>query len=440
MPKIAVYTFAKNCSPRSFVGEQGVDYFAFADSVPPVPWSKREIEYKGLAYDANKYYKWHPHLFFSEYDFVVYIDATITLKNVHGLIKSLGEGSSSGINLAMHREHNTPEVELMRCRACKKLDAVGNICASEYVRVHKSEYPVPETTVLVYNMRKLSIAALDEIWHQYQVCAAHRDQLVVNYALEKAGFHPMRQQTLPGYIPMGRYTYGVESLHYEGVNEKKKDPRTVPLLSAVTISVPGHRGHRGCLSEYLSLLPKPVLSLSGSQMRGYKYNDHHVLPSQVQGWLLAIMQAMGLKYEAPKLVCKKMQFGPYSDFVAVPTEGHYTLHRDGMQIAEGGAEVLSKAMHPIDAYHDMWWAGQEPSLTIRDGEGPDVLLVANSMVIPLLPLLAAVCHRLVYIDNRNHRNLDWVHPEEFARAVIFDPNDNAQEHTAIEAVRVLAMR
>ena len=440
MQKIAVYTFAKGCQPRTFAAEEGVDYFALTDGEAPAPWTKKEIEYSGCAYDANKFYKWHPHLLFKDYDYAVYIDATIAIKDVAGFVKSIGAGSTSGINLAMHREHNTPDVELSRCRQFKKVDFVGDICASEYVRVHHSKYPVPETTVIIYDMKRLSVAALDEIWRQYQICAAHRDQLAVNYAFEKTGFHPLRQQTLPGYIPMGRFTYGIPYINYADINEKKKDARTVPLLSATMIAVPGNPKHPVCNAKYLALLPKPKLGLTGRQMLEYKLNEHHVFPSEVQKWLPRIFEAMGLKYDAPKTSPRHLQFGPYYDTVEVPVEGRYALYEDGKKVKEGGAEILTQSLHPLDAYHDMWWSRHLPTMTVRDGEGPDVLLIANSMVIPLLPLMAAVCRRLVYVDNRHRRNIDWIRPEEYERAIIFDPKDNGQEHTALEAIRILAMR
>jgi hypothetical protein len=149
---------------------------------------------------------------------------------------------------------------------------------------------------------------------------------------------------------------------------------------------------------------------------------------------------MGLKYDAPKTSPRNMQFGPYYDTVEVPVEGRYALYEDGKKVKEGGAEILTQSLHPLDAYHDMWWSRHLPTMTVRDGEGPDILLIANSMVIPLLPLMTAVCRRLVYVDNRHRRNIDWIRPEEYERAIIFDPKDNGQEHTALEAIRILAMR
>jgi hypothetical protein len=149
---------------------------------------------------------------------------------------------------------------------------------------------------------------------------------------------------------------------------------------------------------------------------------------------------MGLKYVAPKTETRQIQFGPYTETVEVPVEGKYTLYEDGVKVKTGGAKILTESLHPLDAYHDMWWSRHLPTLTVRDGDGPDILLIANSMVIPLLPLMAAVCRRLVYIDNRHRRNIDWVRPAEYERAIIFDPADNGQEHTAIEAIRVLAAR
>lgn len=439
MSKIVVYTFAKGCVPRTFQPEDGIDYVAFTDGAAKAPWEIRPIEYKGSAYDANKYYKWHPHLLFADYDYAIYIDATIAIKNVKAFVSEIGAGSSSGINLAMHREHNVSEVELSKCRQFKKLDVSGNICATSYVHAHKSKCPVPETTVIIYDMKRLSVKALDEIWRQYCICAAHRDQLVVNYAFEKTGFHPLRQQTLPGYIPMGKYTYGIKYINYANVDEKKKDSRAVSQLPAVFITTPGNKAHPKCKPEYLSLLPAPTLNLQGWQTRGYHLNEHHVIPSQVQKWLPAIMKAIGAPYTEPSAEAKKMKFGPYEDSVMMPTTGHYTLYMDGKKMGEGGPEILSKPLIPQDAYHDLWWAKWEATVTVRDGEGPDVLLIANSMVLPLLPLLASVCHRLAYVDNRLQRNLDWINPKDYPhRAIIFDPNDNGQEHTALEAIALLA--
>ena len=440
MQKIAVYTFASQCSPRSFAVEKGVDYFAFTDSAVPSPWERRSIEFAGSAYDVNKYYKWHPHLFFSGYDYVIYVDAVIAVADAHGLVSAIGSGSESGINLAMHREHNTPSTELARCVQCHKFDVAGRVCATEYVRTHKSNYPVPECTTIVFDMKKLSIAALDEIWHQYCISAAHRDQLVVNYALERAGFNPLRQQTLPGYIPMGKFSYGISHINHAPVSEAKKASRCVSLLPVVVVATPPNHASVPCHPEYLSLLPRPAATLSGSRMPKYHLNEHHILPSQVQAWLPAIMKALGIKYTEPETVTKQVKFGPYADQIKVPTSGHYALYMDGELAREGGPEVLSDPITPRDAYHDLWWAKWEPTLTVRDGEGPDVLLIANSMVIPLLPLLAAVCHRLVYIDNRSHRNLDWLHPEEYQyRAIVFDPSSIGHEHTALEGICVLAM-
>lgn len=440
MSKIAVYTFAKGCSPRAFEGEPNVDYFAFTDSAAPAPWKTCAIEFNGSAYDVNKYYKWHPHLFFADYDYAIYADAVIAVNNVHKLIEAIGAGSASGINLAMHREHNTPAVELEKCIQCRKFDVAGRICATEYVRAHASEYPVPECTTIVYDLKKLSITALDEIWRQYCISAAHRDQLVVNYALAKAGFNPLRQQTLPGYIPMGKFTYGIPQINHHPINEAKKDNRKVALLPAVVMATPGNATEPPCNPEYLKLLPSPTVRLSGWKMRGYYRNEHHILPSQVQGWLPEIMKALGISYTEPKTITKKMKFGPHPDQIKVPAGGHYTLYLNGKHVREGGPEVLSKPLVPHDAYHDLWWAKWEPTMTVRDGDGPDILLIGNSMIIPLLPLLAAVCHRLVYIDNRGHRNLDWLRPEEYPhRAVLFDPACKGQEHTALEGICVLSM-
>ena len=228
--------------------------------------------------------------------------------------------------------------------------------------------------------------------------------------------------------------------NYADINEKKKDPRSVPLLSATMIAVPGNPKHPVCSAKYLALLPKPKLGLTGRQMLEYKLNEHHVFPSEVQKWLPRIFEAMGLKYTAPKTTQRNMQFGPYYDTVEVPVEGQYTLYENGKEIKKGGAAILTESLHPLDAYHNMWWSRHLPTMTVRKGEGPDILLIANSMVIPLLPLMAAVCRRLVYVDNRHRLNLDWIRPAEFERAIIFDPKDNGQEHTAREAISILAMR
>lgn len=439
MLKIAAYTFAKGMPLQTFPPEPGVDYFAFSDGSTPAPWTHLPIQFNGPAYGANKYYKWHPHLLFPEYDYAIYMDATLTPENLHGLVKSIGAGSGSGINLAMHREHNLPDQELHKCVEHRRLTPTGYICASEYLSAHPSKYPVPECTAIVYDMKRLSVATLEEIWRQYLICAVHRDQLVVNYALEKSGYHPLRQQTLPGYIPMGKYTYGLPHFTYHHIGERAKAPRDIPLLPATVISVPGNHTPSGCRPEYLAPLGKPALALSGRQMAGYPCNGHHVLPSDAQGWLPAILKALGIPVDLPQWRAEKMQFGKYSDTVALPADGEYSLYLDGKQVLSGGADILTAPMQPMDEYHDLWWSAHMPSLTVRKGAGPDLLLIGNSMAIPLLPLLARICRKLAYIANRGHRNLDWLHPAEYPyRCVIFDPKDSRQEHTAAEAIHVLA--
>lgn len=439
MLKIAAYTFAKGMPLQTFPPEPGVDYFAFSDGNVPAPWSRRPIQFDGPVYEANKYHKWHPHLLFPKYDYVIYMDATLVPTNLHGLVESIGKGSGSGINLAMHREHSLPVQELHSCMAHRRLSPTGYICASEYLASHHSKYPVPECTAIVYDMKRLSVPALEEIWRQYLICASHRDQLVVNYALEKSGHHPLRQQTLPGYIPMGKYIYGLPYFAFHPIGEGTKAPREVALLPATVISVPGNRTPSGCRPEYRAPLGEPALCLSGRQMVGYPCNGHHVLPSGVQGWLPHILKALGVPEGLPQFHMKKMQFGKYSDTVALPSAGEYSLYMDGKPVASGGAGVLTTPRPPMDAYHDLWWSAHMPSLTVRKGAGPDLLLIANSMVIPLLPLLAQICRKLAYIDNRGHRNLDWLRPAEYPyRCIIFDPKDSRQEHTAAEAISVLA--
>lgn len=176
------------------------DYVCYTDnmSIDPNGWSLRQIpeKLKNLQNNKiNRYIKWHPHEFFSEYDLSIYIDGSINiLSDFTDLIEKYP--SDFDILVPKHRLTNCIYQEARNVIRCKK-DIEKNF--AKQLQMMKDEgfpqnYGMTENNILIRHHNNPNMIDVENIMWNVIKDGSYRDQLVYKYAVWKNG--KLKEHTL----------------------------------------------------------------------------------------------------------------------------------------------------------------------------------------------------------------------------------------------------
>ncbi len=145
-------------------------------------------------------------------------------------------------------------------------------------------------------------------------------------------------------------------------------------------------------------------------------NHHHWTPFDAcNKFLLKIDYIEGIKTDykhTTKLIDWEMSGKKIKYFV--PKSGRYKITDYNGHAICGDSRILYNTKTPMSRYH--LYSGSHFITTIDRldyPEGPKVLVIGDSMAIPMIMLLATACSKLTYIDNREHHDLSMFNIHDY---------------------------
>jgi GT2 family glycosyltransferase len=191
--RIAVYTAIVNNYDILKIPEHPapeIDYYCFSNTPQPTYgiYTILPIDYFGDdATRTARFIKTHPHLYFSDYDLVLWIDANIVVQtNIMSFIQKF-LASNLLIASVRHPLRKSIQEEAQECIALAK-DAhpvIQQQMAQYQAEGYQQTMPLIETNLLMIKLQdKRSQQFLESWWMEIEK-HSKRDQLSVNYALDK---------------------------------------------------------------------------------------------------------------------------------------------------------------------------------------------------------------------------------------------------------------
>lgn len=245
-PRVAIYTaFARNYGrlrPIEF-SSPGYDFVAFSDRAVEVDgWKVLPINYiHKNPLRSERFIKLHPHLYFSDYDVSIWIDADI---QPGGDIAGFIEAVSQDVYLAAC-SHPQRECIFKEITACvQRQEPDSNILLEQQARYERQGFPeragLWQTDLLVRRHNDpRCIRLMNEWWREIEV-GSHWDQVSLpvvrrrlNATIAPLVRHPidLRHDPRPAFLPREH------AVEVAGVKEPPKyQPRPVDL-SALTIDI-----------------------------------------------------------------------------------------------------------------------------------------------------------------------------------------------------------
>jgi len=199
--KIAVYTCIVgdyDVPQEPLVKTENVDFFLFTDSLDKYKdlsssFSIKEIplnlQEKGCVL-ANRYIKFHPKVFFQNYDYAIYIDGNVRIISD---IRPLVNCCTSATGLAMHW-HRFRQCVYEEARLCVLLRKGKKKLIKDQMKKYRKEglpekYGLNEANMIVSDLNnEISCRLLDLWWNEFVRSGSMRDQLAWPYILWKNGF------------------------------------------------------------------------------------------------------------------------------------------------------------------------------------------------------------------------------------------------------------
>ena len=198
--KIAVYT-AVTGSFENFVAhpviDEDIDYYCISDCEMLLPQPYQLIHSKYIDNNPRKtarHAKLHPHFYFSDYDYVIWVDANIIA--LHGfqdvLINHIK--SNKPLSLIQHPVRESPFKEAEECINIKADDpAILKEQISYYKEQKLENKGLIETNIIIASLQeKKTLDFYTHWWSQIEQYSI-RDQVSVNFALNTSGatYHPL---------------------------------------------------------------------------------------------------------------------------------------------------------------------------------------------------------------------------------------------------------
>lgn len=172
-----------------------IDYIAYTDSssTSSGAWDARPIpnNLKGLNNNAliNRYFKFHPHELFSEYDYAIYIDGNM---RVVSDLRNMVNRINGETGLAFHR-HGVRKCIYKEAEVCRILGKGNYQKISEQLKRYEREgfpheFGLYEANVILTELRNTeSKRILDAWWDEFCKSESFRDQLALPYVVWKCG-------------------------------------------------------------------------------------------------------------------------------------------------------------------------------------------------------------------------------------------------------------
>lgn len=173
-----------------------IDYIAYTDNpqIETEVWQLREIpaslEYLNNNIMINRYLKFHPSEFFSEYDYALYIDGNIlVVSDIRNMVNRVN--ISTGLAFHRHSCRNCIYKEAEVCRIEKKGDHKK---ISEQLERYKNigfpkQFGLYEANIILSDLRNASGKfILEEWWREFKESESFRDQIALPFAVWKCGF------------------------------------------------------------------------------------------------------------------------------------------------------------------------------------------------------------------------------------------------------------
>ncbi|MDR0932138.1 MAG: glycosyltransferase [Victivallales bacterium] len=196
--RIAVYTamvggYDSIATPEELDPE--IDYICFSDSIlsGEHPWEMRVLDYFNVdPTRISRYYKLHPHAYFSKYDYVIWVDSNILLRRnvIHNLIDTYKKGGNP-LATIRHPERNCTYLEARICGEIHRLDD-RQVIETQIKRYREEGLPelygLAETNIYVTSPNDPRSIALFADWWKELENHSRCDQISLMYVLYKNGF------------------------------------------------------------------------------------------------------------------------------------------------------------------------------------------------------------------------------------------------------------
>lgn len=198
--KIVVYTCITGAYDNllePYIKCDNIDFILYTDNenltsenwiIKKIP---KEISKKYTNIYINRYFKMHPHEFFKEYDFAIYIDGNVkVMSDLTDLIYSIN--SKTGISMHRHQFRNCIYNEIEACKLKKKGNYKKMKNQIEHYREEgfPKEFGMLEATIIVSDMNNNTAKKiLGEWWDEFISTESMRDQISLHYIIWKNGLN-----------------------------------------------------------------------------------------------------------------------------------------------------------------------------------------------------------------------------------------------------------
>ncbi len=173
------------------VGSDRCDFVCFTDADIPGDrgWELRPMDYvSSETARSARYFKTHPHAYFPDYEWSIWVDANLLIKaDLGGLVDAAErEGHVFAAFVHPHRDCVYAEAAEVIARGLDTADRVS----SQVERYKSAGYPpnngLTETNVLVRRHNDPQVVEVDIAWWREIENGSHRDQLSLNFVAHKS--------------------------------------------------------------------------------------------------------------------------------------------------------------------------------------------------------------------------------------------------------------
>lgn len=178
-----------------FYKNDNIKYIMYTDNekIKSKDWEVRMLPQKLNDYNnilKNRYLKMHPHEFFKDFDYSIYVDGNVhIISDLAELVLSINE--TTGISMHRHQYRNCIYKEAEVCRIKNK----GNykMMKKQLSRYREQGFPenfgMLEATIIVTDLKNIiSKRLLNEWWEEFLRSESLRDQLSLHYIIWKNRF------------------------------------------------------------------------------------------------------------------------------------------------------------------------------------------------------------------------------------------------------------
>jgi len=147
----------------------------------------KQFENKIIQTKYQRYIKLHPHTYFKQYEFSIYVDGNIIIKNDLNIIKNYICNKKLSIYFKPHPQRNCTYMESFAC-ACYGKDTLENT-SKQLLKYWKEGFPqnygLSETNIIGRYHNNENCIKLMEFWWNEILHNSHRDQLSLFYSIWK---------------------------------------------------------------------------------------------------------------------------------------------------------------------------------------------------------------------------------------------------------------